>query len=384
MHRRAFLAAALAAPALAANKKYRAAVIGHTGKGEYGHGLDTVWRALPRVEVVAVADPDEAGRTAALGRTGAKRAYADYREMLVKEKPDLVSIGPRHMDQRVAMVSAAAEAGAHIYCEKAFAENLEDADRMVEAVRRAGVKFQLAHQMRMSPFTREVERMVKTGEIGVIQEVRGRGKEDARAGGEDLMVLGSHILDDFRILLGDPKWVFAHVTQDGRELDPTQRTPTREPVGPTAGREIAAQFAFADGVHAYFASKQNDQTHPDRFGVHIYGGKGVIFLPNAIYPNGQPHILRSPAWHPEGEHGWEPIPVDFKPPVATQERDLANALMAIDLLDAIERDRAPACNEEDGRWTIEMICGIYGSQLAGKPLSLPLANRRHPLAYTDG
>jgi predicted dehydrogenase len=339
---------------------------------------------LPQVEVVAVADPDEAGRAAGLKRTGAARAYADYREMLAREKPELVSIGPRHMDQRVEMVTAAAEAGAHIYCEKAFAENLIDADRMVQAVQRADVKFQLAHQMRLSPFTLEVARMVREGEIGVIQEVRGRGKEDERAGGEDLMVLGSHILDDFRILLGDPEWVFAHETDGGKELDPHKRMPTREPVGPTAGREIAAQFAFPGAVHAYFASKQNDQTHPDRFGLHVYGSKGVIFLPNTLYPAGQPYILRSPAWRPDAEHAWTPIEAPFTPPVEAGERELANALMALDLLDAIDRGRKPACNEEDGRWTIEMICGIYGSQLAGRPLRFPLEERRHPLAYTDG
>ena len=379
MQRRTFLAAALAQVAGAAGKTYTAAVIGHTGRGNYGHGLDTVWGALPQVEVIAVADPDEKGRAAARTRTGAARSYADYREMLAKEKPDIVSVGPRHMDQRVEMVTAAADAGAHIYCEKAFAEDLEDADKMVAAVQRAGVKLQLAHQMRGSPFAREVVRMVRAGEIGVIQEVRGRGKEDSRAGGEDLMVLGSHILDVFRMLLGDPKWVFSHVTQDGRELEPKMRTPTREPVGPTAGREIAAQFAFADGVHAYFASKQNDETHANRFGVHIYGSKGVIYLPNAIYPAGQPWILRSPAWLPDEEHRWEPIEVRFTPPVAAEDRNLANALMALDLLEAIEKDRKPACSEEDGRWTIEMISGIYGSQLAGRPLKLPLAERRHPL-----
>ena len=383
MNRRLFLAATLASSALAAPRRYKAAVIGHTGRGNYGHGLDIVWGAIPQVDVAAVADPDAEGRAAALERTGAPRSYADFREMLAKEKPDIVSIGPRHMDQRVEMVVAACEAGAHIYCEKAFAENLEDADKMVAAVRRARVKFQLAHQMRCSPFVREVLRMVREGEIGVIQEVRGRGKEDSRAGGEDLMVLGSHILDDFRMLLGDPEWVFAHVTHDGAELDPKRTTPTREPVGLTAGREIAAQFAFQGGVHAYFASKRNDQTDPKRFGVHIYGSKGVIYLPNAIYPGGQPMILRSPAWLPDAGRRWEPVEVSFTPPVEAETRTLANALMALDLIDAIERDRKPACNEEDGRWTIEMICGIYGSQLAGRPLALPLENRRHPL-YTVG
>ena len=36
--------------------KYRVAVIGRTGKGNYGHGLDTVWLNNNRAEIVAVAD----------------------------------------------------------------------------------------------------------------------------------------------------------------------------------------------------------------------------------------------------------------------------------------------------------------------------------------
>ncbi|MFN9896031.1 MAG: Gfo/Idh/MocA family oxidoreductase, partial [Acidobacteriota bacterium] len=129
MRRRTLLSSALAPLAMSAapRRRYRAAVIGHTGRGNYGHGLDTVWQAFDFVDTVAVADPDEPGLAKAVVRTGAQRGYRDYREMLAKEKPDLVSIGPRHLDQRVPMVEAAAAAGAHIYMEKAFAANLADA-----------------------------------------------------------------------------------------------------------------------------------------------------------------------------------------------------------------------------------------------------------------
>ena len=48
-----------------AQKKYRVAVIGRTGKGGYGHGLDVVWKEIDNVENVAVADPDDKGRAAA-------------------------------------------------------------------------------------------------------------------------------------------------------------------------------------------------------------------------------------------------------------------------------------------------------------------------------
>src|SRR5262245_43747771 len=94
--RRSFLASTLTAAAAAAtSKKYRVAVIGDTGHGNYGHGIDTVWGAFENMEVVAVADPDEKARAAAQSRIRAKRSYADYHEMLRTEKPDLVGIGPR-------------------------------------------------------------------------------------------------------------------------------------------------------------------------------------------------------------------------------------------------------------------------------------------------
>src|SRR5688500_16338833 len=74
---------------------YRAAVIGHTGKGDYGHEMDVVFADRPGIEVVAVADPVDAGRAKAQAKTKAARAYADFREMLEKEKPQLVSVAPR-------------------------------------------------------------------------------------------------------------------------------------------------------------------------------------------------------------------------------------------------------------------------------------------------
>ena len=63
-------------------RKYRVAVIGRTGRGDYGHGLDIVWRQVDNVEVVAVADENEQGRAAAAQRLRVRNAYGDYREML--------------------------------------------------------------------------------------------------------------------------------------------------------------------------------------------------------------------------------------------------------------------------------------------------------------
>src|SRR5574340_122867 len=180
MNRRSFLysAAAAALP----QGKYRAAIIGHTGHGNYGHDWDRSFRGFQNIEVVAIADPDDAGRAKAKARSGAARDYRDYREMLQHEKPNVVAICPRWLDERVAMVTAAAAAGAHILLEKPFAATLEDADVLVDTAERARIKVQVGHTARPHPITLQVNRMVQEGAIGRLMEMRARGKEDRRAG----------------------------------------------------------------------------------------------------------------------------------------------------------------------------------------------------------
>ena len=94
-----------------ATRPMKAAVIGHTARGNFGHGLDAIFDGVPGVECVALADADATGRAKAQQRTKVPRVYADYREMLDQERPQLVSVSPRWTDQRHAMVKAALEAG---------------------------------------------------------------------------------------------------------------------------------------------------------------------------------------------------------------------------------------------------------------------------------
>lgn len=55
----------------------RVAVVGHTGRGNYGHFLDMAFVGVEGARIVAVADPDAAGRRAVQAKTGAPASYAD-------------------------------------------------------------------------------------------------------------------------------------------------------------------------------------------------------------------------------------------------------------------------------------------------------------------
>ncbi len=157
-------------------QSYRIAVIGHTGRGNYGHGLDRVWLDIPGCQIVAVADAHEAGRQQALRRLHVSKGYADYREMLDKEKPDIVSIAPRWLDEHCDMVVAAAERGVHIYQEKPMCRTLAEADRMVAACEKHKVKLAIAFQTRYSPKLQAAHELIWDGQLGEILELHGAGK----------------------------------------------------------------------------------------------------------------------------------------------------------------------------------------------------------------
>ena len=85
----AFAAACHATSAAEAGRRVRVGVIGHSGRGEYGHGLDTMWLSVPETEVVAFADADEKGRAKEQGKLKEAKAFADYRQKLAEMKPEI-------------------------------------------------------------------------------------------------------------------------------------------------------------------------------------------------------------------------------------------------------------------------------------------------------
>ena len=82
-----------------------------------------------------------------------------------------------------------------------------------------GVKTAVAHR-RANPYEEYGKKLVDEGVIGQLQVLRSHGKSDRRAGSQDLMVLGTHMMDSMRYFAGaEVVWAHGHVTQDGREVD---------------------------------------------------------------------------------------------------------------------------------------------------------------------
>lgn len=365
-----------------ADQKVRVAVIGRTGKGNYGHGLDTVWRQVPAAEVVAVADEDEKGRAEAVKRLNAKAAYADYREMLAKEKPQVVSVADRWPDCHRDMVVACAEHGASVFLEKPVCRMMKEADEMIAACDRHHVKCAVAHQTRYSPRVRVVKDLLAAGRLGDVLEIRGHGKEDKRGGGEDLMVLGVHAFDLMRFLVGDPKWCFARVDQGGRRAVPGDVHPAGEQIGPIAGDHIHTTYGFAGLPVGTFATHKAKHAPGARYWLEIRGTKGLVHLGYGAFPPA--YLCEDPSWMPgRSKAAWQEITsAGVGRPEPTKPADVGNGnvWIAEDLLKAIAEDRPPVCSLADGAAAVEMVLAVYESHRQDRPVEFPLKNRKHPLA----
>jgi predicted dehydrogenase len=368
-----------------ADRKLRVAVIGHTGHGDYGHGLDTMWLGAPETEIVAVADADEKGLAAAQKKLRVAKGFADYRQMLAEIKPDIVAIAPRHVDEHRDMALAAIATGARgIYIEKPLCRTPAEADEIVVAAEKAGVKFAVAHRNRYHPAVAAIDRMLQEDAIGRLLELRARGKEDARGGAQDLWVLGAHVLNLANHFAGKPLACSAVLLQDNRPITKADVREGAEGVGPIAGNTVHARFDTERGAPIYFDSIQNAGAKTAGFGLQLIGANGIIDLRF----DGEPlaHILAGSPFKPVKEpRAWVPIssagagkpePID-----GLGKQVSSHWLGARDLIAAIRENRQPLCSAADGRVTVEMIAAVFEShRLDGRRVTFPLQTRGNPLA----
>jgi len=361
--------------------KYRVAVIGHTGKGNYGHNVDLGWTHLPECEIVGVADAHEGGLKKAMARLKTSNGFRDYRKLLDEARPDFVSICPRWLDAHRDMLLAAAERGIHVYMEKPFCRTLEEADEIVAACEKHKIKLAIAHTTRYSPRLQAVRDLIYDEKIGQILELRGRGKEDHRGGGEDLWVLGSHVMNLMHQFGGEASWCFATVTQDGHPIRKEDVQPGNEGIGPLAGDALQAMYGMQDGITGFFASRRRANGGGRRFGLQICGSKGIIEIGTGYLP--YVYYLPDPSWSPgRTAKKWLPVSsvgVGKEEPYKDASHVAGNVVACRDLIAAVEEDRLPECNQYEARTTVEMIAAVFESHRLGRPASMPLKNRQNPL-----
>jgi len=393
MNRRTFLTTSAAAAAGLADwslgradqgSRWRVAVIGHTGRGNYGHGLDTAWLRLAHTEIVGVADADEGGLESAMKRLSVGAGFRDYRKMLDAVNPDVVAVCPRFPDQHRDMVIAAASAGAKaIYMEKPFCRTPAEADEIASVCQANSTQVAVAHRNRYHPALPAIDRLIAEGGIGQPLEIRGRGKGDRRGGAEDLWVLGSHVLNLMHYFGGEPKTCSAVLRQDGRPVSAADVRQGNEALGLIAGNQVHARYEMQRGLVGYFDSLAQDGTQGEGFGLQIIGSEGVIDIKCDRFPVA--HLIPgNPFKNPTEPKSWLPITsagVNQPEPFTDLAASLnSHALPIQDLLDCVGTQQRPQCGMEAGTRTVEMICATFAShRLGGQAVAFPLTSRVNEL-----
>jgi predicted dehydrogenase len=184
MNRRAFLHRTLAASALStfsfnlraadkAGRKYRTALI---GAGWWGGNIVGEAMASGQCEIVGVCDVDQRALDPSVEKItklcgDQPRKYRDYRELLAKEKPEIVIVAtPDHWHALPTI--AAVKAGAHVYVEKPTAHTIGESQAMVKAARAHQRVVQVGTHRRASPHTNRAREFIRSGKVGPIGMIR--------------------------------------------------------------------------------------------------------------------------------------------------------------------------------------------------------------------
>jgi predicted dehydrogenase len=176
------------------------------------------------------------------------RVYTDYREMLRKEQPDLVSVvTPDHLHADIT-VDAANGGVKAILCEKPIATTLADADRMIEAAEANGVLLSIEHTRRWSPIFQKAREVSRSGQLGRLRTI----VVNLFSPRSMLFRNGTHMVDTMVFFAeSDPVWVFAELEEGFEEYDEYGSDGGHDPATDPAA---SAYIRFANGVRAFYNS----------------------------------------------------------------------------------------------------------------------------------
>ncbi len=344
-------------------KQYRAAVIGLGRMGSTFDDEKSAWDRAPRphahtpcyraagVEVVAGADPHEGQREAYRRKWGIESLYADYREMLEREEPDILSICTT-AKPRARILLDAVEVGASrglkaIWAEKPISISLAEADEMVAACQRAGIALAIGCSRAWSPMYNRMRELIDEGELGDLLQVIGFGQAGVSHN-------GSHLLTTVnRLARGRVQWVFGHMESD-------------EAAAGDVDLQGNGYLHYDNGVQGFVRMTACGGANWE---IEVIGTQGVL---RAIADAQQVQFYKTVESSLEGRRA-EPAQHIFPLPAASHS---SNTRTVLDLITCIETGKEPNCSGDDGRHALEVAIAMREShRRGGTRVALPLADR---------
>ncbi|HEX5838588.1 MAG TPA: Gfo/Idh/MocA family oxidoreductase [Anaerolineales bacterium] len=130
-------------------------------------------RSVPEVQVTAIAARDPKRANAFARRHHIPRVHLTYRDLLAD--PEIEAIyNPLPNSLHAEWTIAALMAGKHVLCEKPFASNASEAERMAKAAKETGLIVSEAFAYRYHPLTARVKQILASGELGRIRHIEAK------------------------------------------------------------------------------------------------------------------------------------------------------------------------------------------------------------------
>jgi predicted dehydrogenase len=322
------------------------------------------WREHPEMGIQVVAGWDhDAARLADAAKTHGFTPVESVDALL--DRVDAVVIASETV-RHAELVDAAARAGKAIVLQKPMALTLEQADRMVDAVRTTGVPFTLAWQMRVDPHNQLMKAMIGSGEFGKVMQIRRRhclsthlweGFEKSwhvdPAQNRDIFADdAAHPTDFIYWMLGMPRTVVAEL---GTLVNPA--IPNDNGI---------ALFRYADGAFAEisccFAALGGENI------TEITCERGTIVQnfgdapsTNTTWPPGGIQFK----WMKQGDSAWT---VSDLPNITNHGERIAG--LAGPIAEFLRGERPPIATVEEGRDVLRMILACYDANAQGRRVTI--------------
>jgi UDP-N-acetyl-2-amino-2-deoxyglucuronate dehydrogenase len=324
--------------------------------------------AIEGAKVVAVYSRKEEKAKSLAEKAGADW-YTDYQEMLKRKEIDIVSIitpSGTHAD----MAIEAARAGKHVIVEKPMDISLEKAQQMIDVCRENHVKLSIISQHRFDPPAVKIKDDIDSGRFGKMvlgqaavnwyrpqsyfDDSKWRGTKEMDGGGV-LINQAIHTIDLFQYFMGEVESVFAHTAILAHERIEVEDVAVATVKFKNGGLgTIVATTAAYPGLSAR---------------LELIGTTGTAVIENDQLMK---HYLRNPnneseavnlAVHHGGEHNHASVN-----PAALD--GASHRLQFIDMINAIQEDREPLVNGEEGLKPLKIILAIYESARTGQPIEI--------------
>ena len=263
-----------------------------------GRAHSNAWRQAPRffdlpaqLRLQTICGRNRSAAKRAAIKLGWRRAENDWRRVIEDTEIDIVDIcTPNDAHSEIAI--AAAQLGKAILCEKPLARNLDEAQKMVTAVKRAGVVNMVCHNYRRIPAIALAKQMIQRGELGQrIFHFRARYAQDwivdpdfplvwrlqsDKAGSGVLGDIFSHIVDLARYLIGEFREICA-TTQTFVKQRPI-KTGARKKGKVTVDDAVTMTGRFRNGALASLEATRFAPGRKNSITLEINGSNGSLFF----------------------------------------------------------------------------------------------------------